>query len=61
MFDSGKFGSAAVRAPPPNVGWASTTCTDSPARAQMTAAVNPLGPLPTTVTSMALLQPRHWP
>ena len=44
-------GSGTVRAPPPNVGWASSTCTASPARAQMTAAANPLGPLPTTVTS----------
>ena len=47
----GNSGSGAVRAPPPAVGWASMTCTDRPARAQMTAAARPLGPLPTTVTS----------
>ena len=46
-----------MRAPPPNVGWASTTCTFSPARAQITAAASPLGPLPTTVTSTRQLQP----
>ena len=50
-------GRAAVRAPPPSVGWASNTCTDNPARAQMTAAAKPLGPLPTTVTSTPQLKP----
>jgi hypothetical protein len=51
-------GSGSVRAPPPRVGCASKTCTDRPARAQMTAAANPLGPLPTTVTStLAILPP----
>ena len=44
-------GSGRVRAPPPSVGWASITRTERPARAQMTAAARPLGPLPTTVTS----------
>ena len=57
----GESGSGAVRAPPPKVGWASTTCTFRPARAQMTAAVSPLGPLPTTVTSTGQLQPIGWP
>ncbi len=47
----GNSKSAAVREPPPKVCWASMTCTLRPARAQITAAVNPLGPLPTTVTS----------
>ena len=47
----GYSGSGAVRAPPPGVCWPSMTRTDSPARAQMTAAASPLGPLPTTVTS----------
>src|SRR3954453_9428234 len=33
------------------------TRTDKPARAQMTAALRPLGPLPTTVTSTSPLEP----
>ena len=41
--------SSAERAPPPTVSCASRTCTSSPARASTTAAVSPLGPLPTTV------------
>ena len=53
----GTRGPAAVRAPPPAVGWASMTCTCRPALAQMTAAVRPLGPLPTTVTSTLLILP----
>ena len=44
-------GSGRVRAPPPAVGCASITRTDRPALAQITAAANPFGPLPTTVTS----------
>ncbi|COW73181.1 Uncharacterised protein [Mycobacterium tuberculosis] len=54
---SGNSKSAALRAPPPKVAWASTTCTFRPARAQMTAVASPLGPLPTTVTSTRQLQP----
>src|SRR5262249_24673832 len=53
----GYSGSGRVRAPPPAVGWASMTRTDSPARAQMTAADNPLGPLPTIVTSTPISTP----
>ncbi len=40
-----------VREPPPIVGWASRTSTESPARAMVTAAARPLGPDPTTTTS----------
>ncbi len=48
----GRAAGAAAR-----VGWASTTRTDRPARAQMTAAARPLGPLPTTVTSTSANRP----
>ena len=37
------------------------TRTDNPARAQMTAAVSPLGPLPTTVTSTLVFLPPTTP
>ena len=51
--------------PPPRVGCASRTWTFRVARAQTTAAASPLGPLPTTVTSIApslpRLPPSYWP
>ena len=53
----GNSGSGKVRAPPPGVGCASITRTDNPARAQMTAADKPLGPLPTIVTSTPISTP----
>src|SRR6476469_638658 len=50
-------GSTPVRAPPPAVDCASSTRTDNPALAQLTAAASPLGPLPTTVTSVSVVIP----
>ncbi len=43
--------SSAVRAPPPIVSFRSTTSTDRPARASVTAAASPFGPAPTTTAS----------
>ena len=46
--------SSAVRHPPPGSSAASTTSTDSPARASVRAATRPLGPAPTTIASTPL-------
>ena len=43
--------SSADRMPPPIVGAASITRTESPSRASVIAAANPLGPDPTTTAS----------
>jgi hypothetical protein len=44
---------SSVRAPPPIVSLASTTHTDSPARASSMAALKPFGPEPTMTASYA--------
>ena len=46
--------SAALHAPPPSSGPASTTSTDSPAPDSTTAAARPFGPEPTTTASTAV-------
>jgi hypothetical protein len=43
--------SSRLRAPPPIVSPASSTTTDAPASASVTAAANPFGPAPTTTAS----------
>src|ERR1700676_3259514 len=47
--------SASVRHPPPTESDPSTTVTERPAAARVTAAARPLGPDPTTTTSTALM------
>ena len=46
-----------MRAPPPGCGCVCGACTGRPGRAQITVAANPLGPLPTTVTSSTQVDP----
>src|SRR5688572_25484846 len=42
---------SAVRVPPPISSWASSTRTERPAAARVTAALSPFGPAPTTTAS----------